>query len=109
MPPEMVIAPALPSYFELLEHLEVPWPVYALVSLARIEGYQLWKVEYGHSYGVGTPLIHKTLTFPEVDLPRDPVEAVRALRPTFDIFWQTFGESRSQFFDDDGSYRQRRN
>ena len=102
--PETRIVPALPGYLNLLERLGVPWPVYALVSLTRVHGYQMWKVDHGQSYPAGRPFIHKTLTFPEVNLPRDPVEAVRALRPTFDIFWQTFEESQSLNFDEDGSY-----
>lgn len=106
-PPETLIVPALPAYLKLLEHLDVPWPVYALISLARVEGYVLWKVDGGFSYAVGRPLIQETLTFPEVELPRDPVEAVRALRPTFDIFWQTFEESHSPHFNKDGNYRKR--
>lgn len=108
-PPETRIVPALPAYLNFLESLGVPWPMYGLVSLTRVQGYQLWKVDGRYSFAVGRPLIHKTLTFPEVELPRDPEEAVRALRPTFDIFWQTFGESRSLYFDEDGSYRPRSN
>ena len=108
-PPETRIVPALPAYLNLLERLGVPWPVYALVSLARVEGYQLWKVDGRNSYGLGRPLIPQTLTFPEVELPSDPVEAVRALRPTFDIFWQTFDEPRSLNFDKDDNYLQRSN
>ena len=104
MPPEAVVAPVLGQYLALMESLTVPWPVFAMLSLARAENYKLAKSEHGFTYHVGNPLAQPTIALPEVELLRDPDEALRALRSVFDILWQTFGEPRSPRFDEHGNY-----
>ena len=104
-PPETRMMPNLADYLELLTHLGVPWPVYALISVVRVKNYKLMKpAEIGDYYSAGEPMVHDTVPLPEVELPRDPAAAVRAMRPVFDIFWQAFQLSRSAYFDEAGNY-----
>jgi Schlafen, AlbA_2 len=107
MPPERRVVPALPGYLEMLEHLGVPWPIYGLVSLVRANNYVLWTSANAYSVA-GPPLADSIIPLREVELPRDPEQAVRALRPVFDIVWQAFGIRNSPNFDNDDNFREPR-
>ena len=104
-PPENKIIPALSGLLDLMEKLDVPWPIYAMVSIVRVHNYKLIVRELdGQVYFRGEPLERGTIDLPEVELPRDPEEAIRTLSSVFDIFWQAFGEKKSLNFDGDGNY-----
>ena len=104
-PPEKKIIPALSGLLELMEQLDVPWPIFAMVSIVRVRNYKMIVRELdGQVYFRGEPLERGTIDLPEVELPRDPEEAIRTLSSVFDIFWQAFGQKKSLNFDGDGNY-----
>ena len=88
-----------------MEKLDVPWPIFAMVSIVRVRNYKRIVRELdGQVYFRGEPLERGTIDLPEVELPRDLEEAIRTLSSVFDIFWQAFGQKKSLNFDGDGNY-----
>jgi hypothetical protein len=106
MPPEYFVVPQLLRALSFMNALEYPDPVYALISVADVQGCRI-KAPRGvyvrHSYQVW----HQNLLLPDVELPADPEASVQAVKQVFDVFWQAFGFQGSPLFDADGAFRPR--
>lgn len=79
-------------------------PVFIMVSLLRISGYKMITNNFG---GSTIPFAKDTLIFPEIVLSNLDSDISALMNQTFDIIWNSVGEEKSIYYNDDGSRRER--
>jgi hypothetical protein len=78
-------------------------PVFVMVSLLRISGYKMITNSYG---GSTIPFTRDTLIFPEIVLSNFDSDISTLMKQTFDIIWNSVGEEKSIYYNEDGSRRE---
>lgn len=83
----------------LKSHYQIP--VFIMLSLLRISGYKMIT-----NNGRTIPFSRDTLIFPEVVLSNFDSDISILMKQTFDIIWNSVGEEKSIYYNDDGSRRE---
>jgi hypothetical protein len=103
---------AVHRYFRLLRKLGVEPPIFVLLSLVGVRGYQMLRrdVPYGYHSAL-RPVDRDDLVVPEVmveGLEQDLHALQRLMRPPLDAVWNAVGLPRSPHYDEDGNWQSRR-
>jgi hypothetical protein len=102
---------AVHRYFRLLGKLGVKPPIFLLLSLVGVRGYQMLhrQMPYGHRSAL-RPVDRDDLVVQEVlveSLEYDLHDLPRLMRPLFDAVWNAVGLPRSLHYDDSGNWQSR--
>lgn len=106
-----VLIKAVDRYFQLLRDLGVESPVFLLLSLVRVGGYQMLKSGTPrHYHSTLRPVDRDDLLVPEVSVPsleQDLHALQRHMRPLLDAVWNSVGAPRSPHYDESGDWQRR--
>jgi hypothetical protein len=101
---------AVERYFELLRTIGVAPPVYLMLSLLSVRGYQMLVPDLHMRFGV-QPIDRDDLVIPEgmvESLEQDRAAVERHMRPLLDAVWNACGFVRSPNYDESGHWNPRR-
>ncbi|WP_338312515.1 AlbA family DNA-binding domain-containing protein [Bradyrhizobium sp. TM239] len=89
----------LPHYLAALRQLEVPPPIFLMITLQGVRGARLGIDQ--RPFDDPPPIDRDVLELPEVVIEQygSDESYQRAVRPAFDALWNTAGYARSQYFD----------
>ena len=102
---------AVHRYFRLLRELGVEPPIFLLLSLVGVSGYQMLRGGVPrHYYSALRPVDRDDLVVPEVmveSLEQDLHSLQRLMRPLLDAVWNAVGLPRSPHYDESGNWKSR--
>jgi hypothetical protein len=103
---------AVHRYFRLLGGLGVEPPIFLMLSLVGVSGYQMLRrdVHYGHHSAL-RPVDRDALVVPEVmveSLEQDLYALQQLMRSLLDAVWNAVGLPRSLHYDENGNWQSRR-
>lgn len=94
------------SCLKVYRELAIEPPFTVMLSFVGVKGHFLYvdAFRFGHN---STVLDRDTLLIPEIVLEDYPSAPEKALRPIFDLVWQSFGFARSFNYDEQGEWKPR--
>jgi hypothetical protein len=102
---ENMIVEAARNYLMLLNDIELPPPVFVLISIVGARGCNLRRrTEFGGGYYIAGPLKEDTIALPEVMIESYPANVPTALKITFNTIWNAFGFAKSEMYDGQGKW-----
>ncbi|MGB3208426.1 MAG: ATP-binding protein [Crinalium sp.] len=99
---EKYLISAIPKYLEVEQELELLPPIFLMLSLIGVKGYQL-SINSPFS-NQSHPIDRDVLLLPEAIVEDYKSKASDILRPAFDTVWQSAGWEGSQNYDEKGNW-----
>jgi len=100
---ERALIASLGGYLQALKNLGISAPVFALLTLTDVQGYEIpTNTHFGRTRS--TPIDREMLILPDVIVSDLDAKAADVLRPMFDALWNAAGYPRCLDYDDDGSW-----
>lgn len=94
---------SLPNYLSIQERLGVAPPLFVMLSLLGVSGYNMdvkFGLDLAGDYGYG--IDRDALVLPEIIIESFEIDPVEVMRPIFDTVWNAAGWPRSMNYDDAG-------
>lgn len=103
---ERAICEATERYLRVQSKLELPLPIFVLITLIGVKGLRLILNDWFTMRGLDEQIKidRDLLQLPEVLVEDYNVKISRVLRPTFDALWQACGLEQSFNYDDQGNW-----
>lgn len=102
-----MVVGAVKQYTATLASLNLAFPVYAMLSLCRVDGCRLRYsgVQGGGGYYEAGPLKGNIIAFPEVAIENETTDMPMAMRPVMNMAWNAFGLVQCDMFNASGGWK----
>ncbi len=98
---ESKLISALGAYLKIQEELELQPPLFVMVTLLGVMGYQM----YTHWPTDSEPIDRDNLFLPDIIIENYDADPASLLQPAFDTLWQACGFEQSPSYDTEGKWR----
>lgn len=92
------------QYLQNFNQLEVPLPIFIMLSFVNSKDYYLYLGDPRLNGIEFVPFDRDILLFPDIMIESYDVDVPKALKPMFDMVWQSAGVERCLNYDQDGNY-----
>ena len=100
---------AASRYLQVQKKLELPLPIFVVVTLIGVKGFKLGLNDWFamHGFDEQVKIDREIIQLPETLVEEYSVSVARALRPSFDALWQACGFEQSFNYDESGDWKAR--